>query len=103
MLWFSCGRDTYVFRSVRKQMSVPAHAVHTASIPLTELLLGFSSWNPDTSGSARNSKLSVPFHASGTAFLMMFAVPLQSALIIRPFYVPKDGITLAADIRNINR
>ena len=96
-LWFSCGRDTYVFRSVRKQMSVPAHAVHTASIPLTELLLGFSSWNPDTSGNARKLETfcSFPF--------MMFAAPLQSALIIRPFYVPKDGITLAADICNLNR
>ena len=76
-------------------MSVPAHAVHTASIPLTELLLGFSSWNPDTSGNARNSKLSVPFHASGTAFLMMFAAPYEHMEIATEIVEKEYGKTLS--------
>jgi len=48
------------------------------------MLRGFSSWNPDTLGDARNEKSVMPFHASGMALRMIFAAPLQSALMIMP-------------------
>lgn len=62
----------------------PAEAVHAAAIPFTGMLRGFSSWNPDTSGDARNEKSVMPFHASDIALRMIFAAPLQSALMIMP-------------------
>ena len=50
------------------------------------------SLNPAVSGLARNRKSFVPSHASGIAFLRMFAAPLQSALMISPLlqtYIPR--------------
>ena len=62
----------------------PAGDVHAAAIPFTGMPRGFSSWNPDTSGDARNKKSVMSFHASGIALRMIFAAPLQSALMIMP-------------------
>lgn len=51
-------QDNFISRLSNLKISCPppAEAVHAAAIPFTEILRGFSSWNPDTSGDARNEK-----------------------------------------------
>ena len=75
-------QDNFISRLSNLKISCPppAEAVHAAAIPFTEILRGFSSWNPDTSGDARNEKSVMLFHASVMALRMIFAAPLQSAL-----------------------
>lgn len=70
-------QDTCVFRTKKISCPPSAGAVYAAVIPFTEIPGGFSSWNPNTSGDARNEKSVMPFHASGMALRMIFAAPLQ--------------------------
>ena len=48
-----------------KWLSVPSRLVHAASIRLTGLRFGFSSWNPDTSGWFMKLKSSLLIKALG--------------------------------------
>ena len=79
-IWVAAGHFISRLSNLKISCPPPAEAVHAAAIPFTEILRGFSSWNPDTSGDARNEKSVMLFHASVMALRMIFAAPLQSAL-----------------------
>ena len=83
-IWVAAGHFISRLSNLKISCPPPAEAVHAAAIPFTEILRGFSSWNPDTSGDARNEKSVMLFHASVMALRMIFAAPLQSALMIMP-------------------
>ena len=55
-IWVAAGHFISRLSNLKISCPPPAEAVHAAAIPFTEILRGFSSWNPDTSGDARNEK-----------------------------------------------
>ena len=63
-IWVAAGHFISRLSNLKISCPPPAEAVHAAAIPFTEILRGFSSWNPDTSGDARNEKSVMLFHAS---------------------------------------
>ena len=67
-IWVAAGHFISRLSNLKISCPPPAEAVHAAAIPFTEILRGFSSWNPDTSGDARNEKSVMLFHASVMAF-----------------------------------
>ena len=69
----SNSRDSYPFLTKRLAVRTNQGIFTYAAIPLTGILLGFSSWNPYTFGLVRKEKSVVRSQISGTAFLMMFA------------------------------
>ena len=62
-IWVAAGHFISRLSNLKISCPPPAKAVHAAAIPFTEILRGFSSWNPDTSGDARNEKSVMLFHA----------------------------------------
>ena len=76
-IWVAAGNFISRLSNLKISCPPPAEAVHAAAIPFTEILRGFSSWNPDTSGDARNEKSVMLFHAYVMALRMIVAVGID--------------------------